>query len=145
MNNQIKKIINILNKNQFIKKYYKGNGLILTLHRIAPFENKIYANENMKVTPEFLESFIINCKNDIGGYKFISLDELYDGLINNNLTSNFICITIDDGYIDNLEYAYPIFIKHNIPFCIYLCTSFPESTHNMWWFGLEDYLLQKNL
>ena len=32
--------------------------------------------------------------------------------------------------------------KHKIPFCIYTCASFLERKANMWWFGLEDYLLQ---
>ncbi len=110
------------------------------LHRIAPFEDKLSPNENMKVSPEFLESFITQAL-DLK-YHFLSLDELYDGLVHNDLPEYFICFTIDDGYKDNLTFGYPIFAKYNIPFCIYVCTSFPESSHNMWWFALEDHLLK---
>lgn len=116
--------------------------MVLMLHRIAPFEPKLAPNENMKISPEFLESFIIESKAQ--GYHFINLDELYDGLLSNNLKQNFLCFTIDDGYKDNLTYGAPIFTKHNVPFCIYVCTSFPESNHNMWWFALEDYLLKND-
>ena len=122
-----------------VQYFFKGKGMILMLHRIAPFEAKLAPNENMKVTPEFLESFIIHALDS--HYRFISLDELYYGLSHNHLPEYFICITIDDGYKDNLTFGYPIFAKYKIPFCIYVCTSFPESTHNMWWFALEDYLL----
>lgn len=122
-----------------VQNFFKGSGVILMLHRIAPFEAKLSPNENMKVSPEFLENFIVDCLD--GGYHFISLDELIFGLLHKNLPKYFICISIDDGYKDNLTYGYPIFAKYDIPFCIYVCTSFPESSHNMWWFALEDHLL----
>lgn len=138
-----KYIIDSLSKIEWIKAYYRGYGLILMLHRIAPINpRKLPINEALKVSPEFLESFIIESKKQ--GYYFISLDELCDDLTHNRLKSKFLCITIDDGYKDNLQYGYPIFHAYNVPFCIYVCTSFPESSHNMWWFGLEDYLLDND-
>ncbi|WP_258865582.1 polysaccharide deacetylase family protein [Helicobacter sp. MIT 99-5507] len=123
------------------RKIFEGKGVIFMLHQIAPINpNKLPANENMKISPDFLESFIINLKND--GYSFISIDELINHLNNNTLQKKNICITIDDGYKDNLTYGFDIFKKHKIPFCIYTCASFLEKKANMWWFGLEDYLLQ---
>ena len=111
------------------------------LHQIAPINpNKLPANENMKISPNFLESFIIDLKNK--GYVFVSIEELINHLQNNTLQNKTICITIDDGYKDNLSFGFEIFKKHKIPFCIYTCASFLERKANMWWFGLEDYLLQ---
>lgn len=136
-------LIKQISKIKFVQKIFKGKATILMLHRIAPFEDgKIPANENMKVSPEFLEHFIIQSKSK--GYCFISLDSLYDGLKNGTLKEKSLVITIDDGYKDNLTFGYPIFKKHNVPFCIYLCTSFPQKFHNMWWFALEDYLLKRD-
>lgn len=111
----IRPLIAQLSKLQIMQRFYQGKGVVLMLHRVAPFESKLSPNENMKVTPEFLESFILESKAQ--GYDFISLDELYSGLMNNNLTQNFICFTLDDGYKDNLTYATPIFTRHNVPFC----------------------------
>lgn len=125
-----------------VQDFFKGKGVILMLHRIAPYENKLSPNENMKVAPEFLEDFIV--KSLEAGYEFISLDRLYDGLISGDLPEYFLCITIDDGYKDNLTFGYPIFAKYQIPFCIYVCTSFPQRSANMWWFALEDYLLEND-
>ncbi len=135
----IHSLVDYLSRFHIAQSFFKGKGLILMLHRVAPFEDKLTPNENMKVTPTFLEQFIVDSLQS--GYVFISLDELHYGLLHQSLPEYFICITLDDGYKDNLTYAYPIFAKYNIPFCIYICTSFPQSTHSMWWFGLEDYLL----
>ena len=33
----------------------------------------------------------------------------------------FVSITLDDGYANNYEIAYPIFKKYHVPFCIYVC------------------------
>ncbi|TLD96186.1 polysaccharide deacetylase [Helicobacter jaachi] len=142
MKSFIHKAIHNLSQYACVQGLYKGKGVILMLHRIAPFEHRLAPNENMKVSPVFLESFILQAKAQ--GYTFISIDEVYRGLCEQRLVDKFICITIDDGYKDNLTYGYPIFSKHNVPFCIYVCTSFPQGTHNMWWFGLEDYLLKEN-
>ncbi|PAF43792.1 polysaccharide deacetylase family protein [Helicobacter sp. 11S03491-1] len=133
-------IINKLSNFWRVQKIYQGKAIILMLHRIAPLNpHKLPANENMKVSPEFLENFIVHARKE--GYNFISLDSLYEDLCKNTLKDKSLIITIDDGYKDNLEFGYPIFAKHDVPFCIYVCTSFPQREHNMWWFGLEDYLL----
>lgn len=106
-------------------------------HRITPLDSsKLDANEVLKVSPQTLETFIIKAKKR--GYTFISLDEL---LTVSSKDKKILCITLDDGYKDNLELAFPIFLEHKIPFCIHVCTSFPEQQHNMWWYALEDFLL----
>lgn len=128
---------------EYSRKFFEGNAAILMLHRIAPIDsNKLPINEALKVSPEFLETFIKEAKYQ--GYAFVSLDELTDNLNESKLFNKLLCITIDDGYKDNLTYGYPIFDSYRVPFCIYVCTSFPESTHNMWWFALEDYILADN-
>lgn len=135
-------ILNYVSSFGIVQDFFKGRGVILMLHRIAPYENKLSPNENMKVSPEFLEDFIV--KSLESNIAFISIDELYNGLISGDLPEYFICITIDDGYKDNLTFGYPIFDKYKIPFCIYVCTSFPQQSANMWWFALEDYLLKND-
>ncbi|MCI7710732.1 MAG: polysaccharide deacetylase family protein [Helicobacter sp.] len=128
---------------EYSRKFFEGDAAILMLHRIAPIDsNKLPINEALKVSPEFLEAFIKEAKHQ--GYTFVSLDELTDNLKESKSFNKLLCITIDDGYKDNLTYGYPIFDSYRVPFCIYVCTSFPESTHNMWWFALEDYILADN-
>ncbi|WP_104694809.1 polysaccharide deacetylase family protein [Helicobacter equorum] len=129
---------------EYSRKVFEGNAAILMLHRIAPIDsNKLPINEALKVSPEFLETFIKEAKQQ--GYTFVSLDELTCNLKDSRSFNKLLCITIDDGYKDNLTYGYPIFDSYRVPFCIYICTSFPESTHNMWWFALEDYILENDI
>jgi len=111
------------------------------LHRVSNFEkNKLFPNENMKVSPEFLENFIVELKNK--GYSFISLDELHKILEKQEEVKKCIVFTLDDGYKDNYKIAYPIFKKYNIPFTIYITTSFPNKNAILWWYGLGTIILE---
>jgi len=96
----------------------------------------------MKVSPEFLEEFILKLKAK--GYEFISIDRLYEILQNKEKVKKQIVFTLDDGYKDNYKIAYPIFKKYNIPFVNYLTTSFPERNAYLWWYVLEDILIEND-
>ena len=50
----------------------------------------------------------------------------------------FVCFTFDDGYVDNYQYALPIFKKYNIPFTVYVTTGLIERTAILWWLHLEE-------
>jgi peptidoglycan/xylan/chitin deacetylase (PgdA/CDA1 family) len=74
-------------------------------------------------------------------YEFISPDQLPSRLLKPERHRKFILFTFDDGYLDNLTHAYPIFQKYNIPFTIYVATSFPEGNAVLWWYLLDDLIL----
>ncbi len=137
------KVISLFSVLPFIQNRFSGIATIFMLHRVHPFEqNKLFPNENMKVSPEFLENFIIELKTK--GYEFISLDRLYEILKNGEKVRKQVVFTLDDGYKDNYEIAYPIFKKYNVPFTIYITTSFLERTGTLWWYALEDILIQND-
>ncbi len=53
-------IKHFLSKIPFIQNYFSGIATIFMFHRVHPFEeNRLFPNENMKVSSEFLESFIV--------------------------------------------------------------------------------------
>jgi len=113
------------------------------LHRVAPYEpgNLIY-NENMKISPDELERIIQELiENEVN---FISLDQISKRTKPDRVDNKFVVFTLDDGYLDNLNYAYPIFKKYNVPFCIYVTNSFPNKSTNLWWYALEKLILQNN-
>ncbi|MCW3786241.1 polysaccharide deacetylase family protein [Plebeiibacterium sediminum] len=126
------------------KQIYGGYGHILMLHRVIPTENKtrIHNHQSIEITEDQLSQLIKYFIRN--SYKTISLDELYNRLINNDLPRKFVVYTLDDGYFDNYQYAYPIFKKYNIPFTIYIANSFPNKKILLWWYALEDLLLKKN-
>ena len=123
-----------------VKNYFSGIATIFMLHRVFPFErSKLAPNENMKVSPEFLERFIVELKYN--GYNIISLDRLNEIILKKEETNYNVVFTLDDGYLDNYTHAYPIFKKYSVPFTIYITTSFPEKKAILWWYALEDLLI----
>lgn len=134
-------ILNSLSEIPFLNRYFSGDATILMLHRVSDLEsNKLHANEHLKVSPYYLEKFIIHAQQ--AGYEFISLDKLHDALTKKLNISKKLVLTFDDGYKDNYENAFPILSKYNIPFCIYITTSFPNKNARLWWYALEEILIQ---
>lgn len=61
----------------------------------------------------------------------ISLPDALECLKTNTLPRNAICVTFDDGYIDNLTVAEPILASLSIPATVYVSTGFSLGV-NMW-------------
>lgn len=59
------------------------------------------------------------------GYHTITLDEMMDAAENGTpLPEKPVVITLDDGYVDNYEYAYPILKKYGFKATIFLINDF---------------------
>ena len=113
-----------------------GIGAILTLHHVRPARKDAFQpNRLLEVTPEFLESVILRLRRQ--GIALVSLDEMHARLTTGEGDGRFVCFTLDDGYRDNRDYAYPIFQRHNVPFTIYVPASFPEGRGELWWLAFE--------
>ena len=130
--------------NYLYRQYGKGknaNGVVFMLHRVCKrIDGHLPNNEHLKVSPEFLEKVIVKYKK--AGFSFLSLDQLYGVLLGKKDISNpFVCFTMDDGYLDNFENAYPLFKKHQIPFAIFVSTDFPDKKAILWWYVIEELIL----
>jgi peptidoglycan/xylan/chitin deacetylase (PgdA/CDA1 family) len=124
-----------------LRHFYWERGQILLFHRICPAVPKarISANAGLELTPEKFEIIIkFFLSHD---YVFLSLDQLEERLRDKRNKGRFVIFTFDDGYADNLHYAFPILKKNNIPFTIYVATCFPEKTGILWWYLLEDIIV----
>ena len=120
---------------------FGDRGSILMLHRVAPYEHgKLIHNENLKLSPLELARVIEELIRD--GRTFVGLHRIEELSRRKGAEEKFVAFTLDDGYRDNLEYAYPIFKQHDIPFCIYITNSFPNRTTNLWWYALEILILE---
>ncbi|WKA53967.1 polysaccharide deacetylase family protein [Planococcus shixiaomingii] len=122
--------------NNLFSPFFSGIGTIVTLHRVVA-SSEDFICEDLEITTDYLEE-IINyfIKNN---YEIVSLDiahEIITGKI--KTAKKFAVITFDDGYEDNYSLAYPIFKKYNLPFTIYVTTSFPDKTALLWWYALKD-------
>ncbi len=125
---------------------YRGEGVILGMHRVVPASEKprIAANSRIEITPEFLEELILFFRGT--GYEIISLDQLYERLHGSKGAEKpFVCFTFDDGYADIYRTALPIFEKYDAPFAVYVVTTFADRSAVLWWYMLEDLVLNHDV
>lgn len=122
---------------------YGGKGLILMFHRVRPVHlmSAFEQNRLWEVTPEHLENVVIYFKKK--KYRIISSSEIPNALETNS-KEPFVVFTFDDGYHDNIDYAYPVFAKHKLPLSIFITTSYITCEKFPWEFMLEDYLMSRD-
>jgi len=125
-----------------IEPLTRGIGAIFMLHHVRPEKPNLFEpNRILNVTPHFLEPAIRQAR--ASGFEIISLDEAHFRLVEGDYRP-FACFTFDDGYRDNLEYAYPIFKRHGLPFAVYVPSDYPDGRGNLWWLALEKAILELN-
>jgi peptidoglycan/xylan/chitin deacetylase (PgdA/CDA1 family) len=119
-----------------MRPFVGGVGAILTLHHVRPPRpDRFQPNRLLEVTPGFLEDVVRKVRRS--GLDLVSLDEMHRRLTAGDFKRRFICITFDDGYRDTLQWAYPILKRHEVPFALYIPTSFPDQLGELWWLALE--------
>lgn len=115
----------------------RGQGAIFMLHSVSPETPSLFdPNGILRVSPTFLEEAIIATR--AAGHAIVSLDEALRRLNEPSGSAPFACFTLDDGYRDNLLYAYPIFKRHQVPFTIYVATDYSDGHGDLWWIVLEN-------
>ncbi len=113
-----------------------GVGAILTLHSVSPPRpDPFQPNRLLEVSPAFLEDVVRHLRRS--RIDLVCLDEMHRRLVEGDFSRRFACVTFDDGYRDNREWAYPILKRHDVPFAIYVPASFPEQAGELWWLVLE--------
>ncbi len=122
---------------RLLAPFTQGTGLVFTLHQVRPEgeERPFAPNRILEVTPEFLDSVLDQVEE--AGLDVVSLDEAARRLTEGT-DRRFVVFTFDDGYRDNLEHAYPLFKKRNLPMTIYVPTDYPDGKGELWWLALEQ-------
>jgi peptidoglycan/xylan/chitin deacetylase (PgdA/CDA1 family) len=121
----------------FLGPFVSGIGAILTLHHVRPPRpDRFQPNRLLEITPAFLEDVVRALRRS--RVDLVSLDEMHRRLVEGSTQRRFVCITIDDGYRDTLQWAYPVFRRYDAPFAIYVPTSFPDRLGELWWLALES-------
>lgn len=84
---------------------------VLMFHRVLPekqitFPNA-YSTFGTLISQEFFEN-VLSCLSD-NGFQFVTVSEL----TRRTSTDKLVALTIDDGYLDNYEFALPSLLKFN--------------------------------
>jgi len=91
---------------------------ILTFHHIGPFQDKL------TIPPSLFEKTLKHIQNN---YNIISYNDFCNFIFYNlDLPEKSILITLDDGYLDNFIYAFPILKKLHIPAVLFVITGMVE-------------------
>ncbi|MGD0709440.1 MAG: polysaccharide deacetylase family protein [Anaerolineaceae bacterium] len=123
------------------KPIYGGIGHILMFHRVCPPSRRAPGSSQIETTPEQLAAIIQFFTER--HYAFVSLDEVCESLQEKKIDHRFVAFTFDDGYVDIHSTVYPILKQSNIPFAVYLITDFPDNKAVLWWYLLDDLILEQ--
>ena len=109
------------------------------MHRVVSERSPFPSNRELEITPEFLESTIVDYQRR--GFDFVPIDDIISSIENRPWDlrrKKKVNISFDDGFADVYEKAFPIFKKHQIPFTVYLVGNFPEGRSDLWWIQMES-------
>ena len=112
-------------------------GEIWMLHRVTNHRTKLQDMQQYEITPQRLEALLTQYLQK--GYRFVSLDDVYGMQQSKHYSSQpFVCVTLDDGYLDNLKEALPVLRKYDCPFAIFVTVGLIEGTTKCWWYQSEN-------
>jgi peptidoglycan/xylan/chitin deacetylase (PgdA/CDA1 family) len=121
-----------------------GVGAIMTLHHVRPPRlDAFQPNRLLEVNPDFFTRLVRRLRRS--GTDLVSLDEMHRRMTERDFRRRFVCLTFDDGYRDNFDYAYPVLRKHEVPFAIYVATGFTDHVGELWWLALEAVIARNML
>lgn len=119
-----------------------SRGVIFTLHRVLPDEPSDFSpNAILQVRPDFLE-YVIERVRELG-LDIVTLDEALERLAAPKPGKQFVVLTFDDAYKDNLTYALPILRRHDAPFTLYVPTALVDGVGELWWQAVEDIITRQ--
>jgi peptidoglycan/xylan/chitin deacetylase (PgdA/CDA1 family) len=117
------------------RKITKSQVVILLYHRVSPAED-------MYLPPLDPVSFREQIKYVADNFEILGLDQLAAMIRSGrSLPEKAAVITIDDGYRDSYEYAYPILQEYEAPATVFVVTGNLDNGELFWW-DRVDYILK---
>jgi peptidoglycan/xylan/chitin deacetylase (PgdA/CDA1 family) len=121
-----------------------ARGCFLTFHRVAPAAVwQSLPNRNFYIDLDFLDRLLTYLRRR--EWEVVTVDEALERARNPKSNARFVNFSIDDGYRDNYDLLVPLFRRHGVPITLYLTTGILDRTMPVWWVGLEDTLLRRDL
>lgn len=143
----INKLINLYALRRFILQilgpvaiYPLSNLITKDYPRVIMFHRFSEHPENGKVSAATLEEQLCELKRHFNVVSISDYIERKEQL--HSQKKNIIMLTVDDGYADFYQYAFPLFKKYDIPVTVYITTDFISK--KIWlWPDKIHYILEK--
>lgn len=119
---------------------YPVVGEVWQFHRVTYEISEDEAMHEYEITPRRLERLIQDHLKK--GYRFVSVGQVQRMIETLSYPNKFIAITLDDGYSDNYEIAYPIFKKYNVPFCIFISEEYIKKGYGSYKMLTEEQIVE---
>lgn len=110
---------------------------VLFYHHIQPLDQaQTEGHKGSTVAPDIFDTQMKYLNDQ--GFKTIKAEDLVNALRSHQALGKVAVVTIDDGYADAYQYAYPITRKYNIVLNIMAPTGLMENPGYMSWGNLKD-------
>jgi len=124
---------------QVMARQSAGHGAILSFHRVYLPEPDEFGSHSLSIAPKNFRRLVQTLQER--GYDFLTMSAFVDRLRTGKLAQRkFVCLTFDDGFVDNYSEAYGICREFGVPMTVYLVSGFVRREFPMWSFGLEKAL-----
>jgi len=108
-----------------------GRAVILLYHRIAEDRSDPYG---LCVTPPHFEEHL-RVIREVG--RPFPLHDLARAMRSGSVPDGAVCITFDDGYVDNLRVAKPLLARGDVPATVFMTTGRAGRDREFWWEELQ--------
>jgi peptidoglycan/xylan/chitin deacetylase (PgdA/CDA1 family) len=113
-------------------------GSILMFHSVVKDIGR-QLGQSIHVQEDVLRNMVRNLQSN--GRDIVTLDEALQRLEVPG-SRNFVVLTFDDGYRNNLTNALPVLEALGAPFTVYVNSDMVNGQGDVWWLGLRDLLLK---
>jgi peptidoglycan/xylan/chitin deacetylase (PgdA/CDA1 family) len=115
--------------------FTRNSATVFMMHAVIPVHESRDA-----ISTDLLEIYFSYLKRH--KYKVLSLQQYVSALENHEKIYKAVVFTVDDGYRDFYQHAYPVFKKYGYSATVFLTSDFIEGKLFLWWNQIE-YVIQK--
>jgi peptidoglycan/xylan/chitin deacetylase (PgdA/CDA1 family) len=119
-----------------LRPVFAGVGAVFMLHQVRPPRDAGFQpNHHLEITPEFLRATLAYLRSQ--NIDIVTSDEMHRRLVERDFARRFACLTLDDGYRDNRDFALPVLREFDAPATVFVASDFADGLGRMWWVALE--------
>jgi peptidoglycan/xylan/chitin deacetylase (PgdA/CDA1 family) len=119
-----------------VRNRFAPGALILLYHRVAELPTDPFSQ---CVSPRHFAEHLEVLKQQT---RPVSLGQLVKALESGSVPARAVAVTLDDGYLDNLNTAKPLLENHCVPATVFVASGYVDSGREFWWDELDRLLLQ---
>ena len=126
-----------LNLFHFFNLFTRNRAIVFMMHRFCKWgerDGSLHPADILDTSLRYLSD---------NNYSVIPLSEYVQKLVHRSRLYKTVVFTVDDGYHDFYDYAYPVFKEHRMPVAIFLTSDFIDGKLLLWWDQVQHAMAYK--